>query len=95
MHFIYEFENVLNLEHQNFYLCLKVNKFSCQKLTECYRKQYAVTINDQPIKKVNETETLGMTIDEHLAWSKHVEEESTNISSAIGALNRVRPFIIY
>ena len=26
-----------------------------------------VTINDQPIKKVNETETLGMTIDQHLA----------------------------
>ena len=52
-----------------------------------------MTINDQPIKKVNETETLGMTIDQHLTWSKHVEEKSKKISSAIGALKRIRPFI--
>ena len=52
-----------------------------------------ITIHDQPIKKVNETETLSMTIDQHLTWSKHVEEKSKKISSAIGALKRVRPFI--
>ena len=53
----------------------------------------SITINDQPIKKVNETETLGMTIDQHLTWSKHVEEKSKKISSAIGALKRITPFI--
>ena len=52
-----------------------------------------IAINDQPIKKVKETETLGMVIDQHLAWSKHVEEKSKKVSSAIGALKRVRPFI--
>jgi len=50
-----------------------------------------ITIHDQPIKKVKETETLG--IDQHLAWSKHVEEKSKKVSSAIGALKRLRPFI--
>ena len=52
-----------------------------------------ITINDQPIKKVNETETFGMTIDQNLTWSKHVEEKLKKISSAIGALKRIRPFI--
>ena len=31
-----------------------------------------IAIKDQPIKKVKETETLGMAIDQYLAWSKHV-----------------------
>ena len=48
-----------------------------------------ITINDQLVKKVKETETL----DQYLAWSKHVEEKSKKISSAIGALKRIRPFI--
>ena len=52
-----------------------------------------ITINDQPVKKVNETETLGMTIDQHLTWSRHVEEKSKKNASAIGGLERIRPFI--
>ena len=52
-----------------------------------------ITINDKPVKKVNETETLGMTIDQHLTWGRHVEEISKKISSAIGALKRIRPTI--
>ena len=52
-----------------------------------------ITINDQPIKKVSETETLGMVIDQHLTWSRHVVEKSKKISSGIGAVKRIRPFI--
>ncbi len=52
-----------------------------------------ITINDQPVKRVNETETLGMTTDQHLNWSRHVEEKFKKISSAIGALKRIRPFV--
>ena len=44
------------------------------------------------LKKVNETETLGMTIDQDFTWAKHVEEKSKKISSAIGTLKRIRPF---
>ena len=32
-------------------------------------------------------------IDDRLSWSKHVEEISKKVSSSIGALKRVRPFI--
>ena len=34
-----------------------------------------------------------MTIDQNLTLSKHVEEKSKKMSSAVGALKRIRPFI--
>ena len=104
---LFELENVLNQELQNLNIWLKVNKLSLniaktefmiigshQRLNVSVDGHINIlTINDQPIKKVNETETLGMAIDQHLTWSKHVEEKSKKISSAIGALKRIRPFI--
>ena len=36
---------------------------------------------------------MGLTIDAQLSWGKHVEEICKEVSSAIGALKRVRPFI--
>ena len=100
---LFELENVLNQELQNLNIWLRVNKLSLniaktefmiigsrQRLNVNVDGQINITINDQPIKKVNETETLGMTIDQHLTWSKHVEEKSKKISSAIGALKRNR-----
>ena len=103
-----ELENLLNRELRNVNLWLKVNKLSLNiTKTECMvigsRQRLNVNtdgniniaINDQPIKKVKETETLGMAIDQHLAWSKHVEEKSKKISSAIGARKRVRPTELY
>ena len=35
----------------------------------------------------------GLTIDETLFWSKHIDNISKKISSGVGALKRVRPFI--
>ena len=39
------------------------------------------------------TQSLGLTIDAQLSWSKHVDKISKKVYSAIGALKRVRPFI--
>ena len=39
------------------------------------------------------TKSLGLTIDAQLSWGKHIEEICKKVSSAIGALKRVRPFI--
>ena len=44
-------------------------------------------------KKVKEAKSLGLFIDEHLSWTKHIEDISKKISSAIGALKRITPFI--
>ena len=52
-----------------------------------------ISIDDRTIKRVDHTKSLGLTIDAQLSWSKHVDEISKKVSSAIGALKRVRPFI--
>ena len=33
-----------------------------------------IRIDDQIIKRVDHTKSLGLTIDDHLSWSKHVDE---------------------
>ena len=50
-----------------------------------------IRIDDQIIKRVDHTKSLGLTIDAQLSWGKHVEEICKKVSSAIGALKRVRP----
>ena len=52
-----------------------------------------IKIDDQIIKIVDHTKSLGLTIDDRLSWCKHVGEVCKKVSSAIGALKRVRPFI--
>ena len=78
---LHELENVLNQELQNLNIWLKVNKLSLniakteymiigsrQRLNVSVDGNINIIINDKPVKKVNETETLGMTIDQHLTW---------------------------
>ena len=58
------------------------------------RDDLEIRIEDQIIKRVDHTKSLGLTIDDHLSWCKHVDEIcKKKVSSAIGALKRVRPFI--
>ena len=45
------------------------------------------------ITTVKEAKPLGVIIDEHLSWSNHIGDLSKKISSAIGALKRIRPYI--
>ena len=52
-----------------------------------------IRIDDQIIRRVDKTKSLGLTIDAQLSWGKHVEEICKKVSSAIGSLKRVRPFI--
>ena len=53
-----------------------------------------IRIDDQIIERVDHTKSLGLTIDDYLSWCKHVDEIWRKASSAIGALKRVRPFIL-
>ena len=84
---------------------LKANKFSLnvaktelmiigtrQRLS-VQNEDVVMRIDDQIIKQVEHTKSLGVTIDAQLTWCKHVEEICKKASSAIGALKRVRPFI--
>ena len=52
-----------------------------------------LNIEGKIIKRVYHAKSLGLYIDKNLSWSKHIEEISKKISSGIGALKRIRPFI--
>ena len=100
-----ELELALAPELNNLSCWLKANKLSLnvaktelmvigsrQRLSvQC--EDVEIKIDDQIIKRVDHTKSLGLTIDAHLSWSKHVEEICKKVSSAIGALKRVQPFI--
>lgn len=53
----------------------------------------AVYLGNKPIKRVRKSKSLGITIDERLSWTDHINVLSRKVSSAIGGLRQVRPFV--
>jgi hypothetical protein len=45
------------------------------------------------LTRVHEAKFLGITIDEHLTWKKHVSDVSKKCSRNIGVLNKVKSFL--
>ena len=101
-----DLENVINSELRNLNCWLLTNKLSLniaktefmvigsnQRVHALSNNQINSEIDGKSIKRVNEAKSLGLLIDEHLSWTKHIDEKSKTISSAVGALKRIRPFI--
>ena len=66
---------------------------SNQRIDTLSNNQINIEMDGKSIKKVKGAKSLGLFIDEHLPWAKHIEEISKKISSATGAPKRIRPFI--
>ena len=66
---------------------------SNQPLHALSNNEINIVIDGKSINQVKEAMSLGLVIDEYLSWTKHIEEISKKIYSAIGALKRIRPFI--
>ena len=101
-----DLENAVKLELRNLQRWLITNRLSLnvaktefivigsnQRIHTLSNNQIDIEIDGKSIKKVKEAKSLGLLIDEHLSWAKHIEEISKKISSAIRALKRIRPFI--
>ena len=52
-----------------------------------------ILIENKQIQQVNQTKTLGITVDQHLSWKPNTENICKKITSGILALRRVKPFI--
>ena len=52
-----------------------------------------IQLDGHPICRVEHAKSLGLIIDDRLSWSNHVKELCRKISSAIGALRRIRSLI--
>ena len=103
---VMELEPLVNSELKNLHQWLVTNRLSLniaktefmiigsrQRLLVHSNEHINIEIDGIAIKKVNETKSLRLQIDEHLTWARHVENISKKIASAIGALKRVRQFI--
>ena len=101
-----DLENGLNSELRNLNLWLISNKLSLnvvktefmviesnQRLNSFSDNQINIEIDSRLITKVKEAKSLGVIIDEHLSWSNHVGYLSKKISSAVGAVKRIRRYI--
>ena len=55
--------------------------------------QPTVKIDTRPIKRVKCTKLLGVKIDEHLKWEKHVDHIASKVSSGIGAIKKLKEFV--
>ena len=102
-----ELESALNAELAYLHEWLNVNKLSLniaktelmligsrQRLSASTTgHSLTVQIKGHEIDRVPNTKSLGVHIDQNLSWSKHVNETAKIVSSGIGALKRLRPFI--
>ena len=102
-----DLKNDLKLRSLNLSLWLISNKLSLivaktefitvigsnQRLHSFSDDQINIEIDAKLITKVKEAKSLCVKIDELISWSSHIGELSKKISSAIGALKRIRPYI--
>jgi len=50
-------------------------------------------IDNECIKRVNETKFLGLIIDDHLRWKAHIKHISSKISKGIGIISKLRFYL--
>ena len=99
-------ESQLNSDLKYIHCWLKPNKLSLnvaktesmvistrQKLQPLNDYTINIHIDGVPINQSNQSKSLGLIIDENLSWKAHIHEISKKVSSGIGALKRVRPFV--
>ena len=101
-----DLESMINNALANVNSWLRANKLSLniaktefmvigsrQKLQTQANTAIRAHIDNKEIKRVDSSQSIGLTIDETLSWSKHINKITKKTSSGIGALKRVRPFI--
>ena len=92
-----ELSKILHWLHAN-RLSLNINNFFLPYSVpmQCSAHDYSsctIRLSGQDIKHVNECKFLGIYLDTHLTWKRHIERISSKISSAIFAINRARDFL--
>ena len=79
----------LNIAKTEFMVISTRQKFLAEN--DC--SEINIQLNGHPISRVEHTKSLGLNIDDRLSWSNHIKDLRKKISSAIGALRRIRPLI--
>ena len=102
---ITELHNKLNNDLENIHQWLLANKLtlntskteymmvgSRQKLGKGEDDTH-IKLGDNKIKKVKETKTLGVIVDDQLKWNSHINTVFTKVSKGIGMIRRMKAFV--
>ena len=49
-----------------------------------------IKLGDNKIKKVKETKTLGVIVDDQLKWNSHINTVATRVSKGIGMIQHIK-----
>ena len=52
-----------------------------------------ITINDNQVSQVTTAKSLGVTLDNKLDWSSHINKPTKKVASGIGAIKRIRHLV--
>ena len=101
-----QLQNVMNSELKNLNDWLITNELSLniaktefmivrsrQRINANQDNNMSIRIDDHEINRVHSVKCLGLYIDRHLTWSLNIGKLCKKISSAIGALKRIRSCI--
>ena len=62
---------------------------SRQRLSTLADSPTIITINDNQVSQVTTAKSLGVTIDNKLDWSSHIDKLTKKVASGIGAIKRI------
>ncbi len=54
-----------------------------------------IKLGDNKIKKISETKTLGVIVDDQLKWNSHINMVATKVSKGIGMIRRMKALNLY
>ena len=79
-------------------LSLNIGKTECVLIVSRHKTKHADTQlqldrENEMVKKVKNTNVVGVQLDKNLNWEKHIDYISSKVSSGIGAIKRLREFV--
>ena len=66
---------------------------SRQKLSTLDQNSMSLSVDGLPLKRCNEAKCLGVLIDEHLTWKKHIQSITSKVSIGLRTLKSIKPIL--
>ena len=66
---------------------------SPQQLKNTSDRSLSVILNGNMLAQVKQAKVLGLTLDEFLIWTKHIDNLCSTINSRLALLRRIKPFL--
>ncbi len=100
-----ELYNKLNNDLENIHQWLLANKLTLNTSKTEYMivgsrqrlgkidEEAEIKLGDNKIKKISETKTLGVIVDDQLKWNSHINMVATKVSKGIGMIRRMKAFV--